>query len=102
MTYFADDATAFFPITHHHQRLENKKEITEAFYKVINRIKKAGIKEINLDPDDLLIQKHNDTALATFHIRDNDLSRRTITLRKIDDQWFITHLHASNAPLEKP
>ena len=47
------------------------------------------------------VQRFGDAAIATFHIRDGDLSRRTLVLRRSHDEWLIQHLHASNAPLEE-
>ncbi len=99
MSYFAEDSTAFFPIEHHYLRLTGKNSIKGAFSNVIERIKASGKTAIKLNAEDLLLQEFGDTAIATFHIRDDDLSRRTLVLHRIDGQWLIEHLHASNAKL---
>ena len=99
MVFFEDDATSFFPSSHHIVMLDGKEEIKDAFEKVISKIHAAGHRSIKLDPEDVKTQLFGDTAIVTFHIRDNDLSRRTLVLRRNADGWFIQHLHASNAPL---
>ena len=100
MKEFSEDATSFFPITHHLVRLMGREEIMAAFQKVIDKMKAAGLNKLSMVVEDLDIRDYGDVAVATFHIRDNMLSRRTLVLSKVDDRWLITHLHASNAPLE--
>ena len=99
MACFEDDATSFFPISHHIVMLDGKAEIRDAFENVISKVRAAGRKRIKLEPEDVKIQDFGDTAIVTFHIRDADLSRRTLVLRKKEEKWLIQHLHASNAPL---
>lgn len=99
MACFEDDATSFFPISHHIVMLDGKDEIREAFEKVLSKIRATGHRSIKLEPKDVKIQDFGDTAIVTFHIRDADLSRRTLVLRRKEDKWLIQHLHASNAPL---
>jgi len=41
----------------------------------------------------------DDVAVVTFHIRDEDLSRRTLVSHRAERGWQIEHLHGSNAPL---
>ena len=101
MMCFADDSTSFFPIAHRATFLDGKDEIGEAFAKVISKIRAAGLDGIKLDVEDVKVQRFGDAAIATFHIRDGDLSRRTLVLRRVHDDWLIQHLHASNAPLEE-
>jgi ketosteroid isomerase-like protein len=101
MMCFYNDATAFFPIAHRTTFLDGKAEIGEAFSNVISKIRTAGIISIRLDLEDVKVQRFGAVAIATFHIRDGDLSRRTLVLRRSHDDWLIQHLHASNAPLEE-
>ncbi len=101
MMYFADESTSFFPIAHRATFLDGKDEIGEAFVKVISKIRAAGLDGIKLDVEDVKVQRFGDAAIATFHLRDGDLSRRTLVLRRVHDDWLIQHLHASNAPLEE-
>lgn len=99
MGFFADGATAFFPIRHQSLRLAGKEAIGEAFALVVDRVRASGATQIRLDAEDVLVQAFDDVAVVTFHIWDNDLSRRTLVLRRASGRWRIEHLHASNAPL---
>jgi ketosteroid isomerase-like protein len=101
MICYANDATAFFPVAHHATFLYGKEEIREAFAKVLSKIRAAGFNSIKLDLEDVKVQRFGDASIATFHIRDGDLSRRTLVLTRSRDEWLIQHLHASNAPLEE-
>ena len=100
MSCYTEDATAFFPIAHRTTFLDGKDEIREAFTEVISKVHAAGLNSLKMEPEDIKIQRLGDTAIATFHIRDGDLSRRTLILRRQHEYWLIQHLHASNAPLE--
>ena len=102
LDYFAKDSTAFFPIRHEHQRLNGKTEIRKAFAHVIENIRNAGLSQISLDAEDVDLMVFDEVALATFHIRDDELSRRSVVLKQSSNKWLIMHLHASNAPLESP
>ena len=102
MSCYTEDATAFFPIAHRTTFLDGKEEIREAFSEVISKVHAAGLSSFKMEPEDIKIQRLGDTAIATFHIRDGDLSRRTLILRRQHEYWLIQHIHASNAPLETP
>lgn len=99
MAYYTDEATSFFPIRHHSQRLDGKEAIREAFARVLSRIKDSGASSIRLEAEDIHVQEFDGVAVATFHIRDDDLSRRTLVMRLSQGRWLIEHMHASNAPL---
>ena len=96
---FTEDSTVFFPIAHHHARSEGREAIREVFSRVLGKIRASGATEIRLEPEDVRIKAFGDAAMVTFHIRDSDLCRRTLVLRKEGDGWGIEHFHASNAPL---
>jgi ketosteroid isomerase-like protein len=98
---FTEDSTAFFPIAHHHPLREGREAIREVFSRVLAKIRGSGATSIRLEPEDLRVEQYGDAAIATFHIRDNELNRRTLVFRKMGDGWGIQHLHASNAPLEE-
>lgn len=100
MACYTDDATAFFPVAHRTTFIDGKDEIRNEFAKVIAKIHAAGLESIRMEPEDVKIQRLGDTAIATFQIRDDDLSRRTLVLRREQGYWMIQHLHASNALLE--
>jgi ketosteroid isomerase-like protein len=92
---FEPDATAFFPVEHAPARLDGRAAIGQAFAAVIARLPAT----IAFDPVDLRVQEWGDTATATFHLRGEQLSRRTFVLRRQAGRWRIRHMHASNAPL---
>jgi ketosteroid isomerase-like protein len=97
---FTEDATAFFPIAHHRPRSEGREAIREGFGQVLGKIRASGATSISLDPEDLHVEIFGNAAIVTFHIRDNVLNRRTLVLSREEEGWSISHLHASNAPLE--
>jgi len=99
---FTEDATAFFPIAHHRPRLEGREAIEEAFAIVLERIKASGATRLSFEPEDVRIKTMGDAAIATFHLRDDVLCRRTFFMRRVGDGWGIEHMHASNAPLTPP
>ncbi len=101
MECFTEDATVFFPVAHHHPRAEGREAIRDVFSRVLGKISANGATEIRLEPEDVRIKSFGDTAIVTFHIRDSDLCRRTLVLRREGDGWGIEHFHASNAPLPK-
>jgi len=96
---FTEDATAFFPIAHHRPRLESREAIEEAFARVLERIRASGTTRLSFEPEDVCIKTMGDAAIATFHLRDDALCRRTFLLRRAGNGWAIEHMHASNAPL---
>ena len=99
MAFYAEDATSFLPIRHHAPRLDGKEAIREAFAGVLARVRDSGATGIRLDAEDVHIQEFDGTAVVTFHVRDDELCRRTLVLRSSQGGWLIEHFHASNAPL---
>lgn len=99
MSFFSDDATAFFPAEHHLPRLVGKEAIREAFSHVLEKIKASGVTQMSLDAEDVSIQAFEDVSIVTFHIRGVNLSRRTFVLQRVKGAWRIVHMHASNAPV---
>jgi ketosteroid isomerase-like protein len=98
---FAPEATAFFPVEHQRTRLEDRDAIRIAFDSVLQRVRTAGASCMALVPENLVMQECGDTAVATFHLRGDHLSRRTVVLQRQESGWRIVHLHASNAVLEE-
>jgi ketosteroid isomerase-like protein len=82
---FADDATVFFPMPEPPERVQGKQAIQQRFER----------------PEDLSIQLiPGHTAVVSFHLRNEErIGRRTLVLTKMNGQWLIIHLHASNAPV---
>ena len=99
MDFFVDDATAFFPIKHQPLLLVGKEGIKDTFARVLARIRSSGATGIRLDPEEVRVKAFDDIAVVTFYIRDEDLNRRTLVLRRAEGGWQIEHLHGSNAPL---
>ena len=102
MACFEDDATCYFPVAHHLVMLNGKKEIRAAYGKLLESIRESGKKSIKMEPEDVKIKHLGDTAIVTFHTRDDVMSRRTLVLRREEKKWLIQHLHSSNAPLGEP
>ena len=99
MAFYAEDATSFLPIRHHSPRLDGKEAIREAFAGVLARIRSSGATGIQLEAEDVHVQEFDGFAVATFHVRDAELCRRSLVLRSTGGRWLIEHFHASNAPL---
>jgi ketosteroid isomerase-like protein len=96
---FAPEATAFFPVEHQPTRLDGRDAIAKAFASVLARLRATGHTSLTIEVEVLVIHEFGETAVATFHIRGEHLSRRTVVLHRRTDGWRIVHLHASNAPL---
>ena len=90
--YFADDATAFFPVVKP-ERLDGKGAIAAVFRDFV-----AGTpNKMNIVPEDLRVETYGDVAVASFNVRNpNVFSRRTFIWRRIGGDWRIVHMHASN------
>jgi ketosteroid isomerase-like protein len=99
MEYFADDATAFFPSSPLSpsmpaMRIQGKNNIAREFEALFKGVG-AGAGGI-IQPQNLLMQRFDDTAIVTFHLGTDMLrGRRTFVLRRIGSRWKIVHLHAS-------
>lgn len=68
------------------------------------RATRPGPPYLNLQPAELQVQMFRDVAVASFHLEDNPkiLSRRTLVLTRMADEWKIVHVHASNLPRDMP
>ena len=101
---FVHDATVFFPMPEPPERAQGKQAIQQRFERVFASIRstaKSGPPFHHLDPEDLSIQlMPGRTAVVSFHLRNKErIARRTLVLTKMNGQWLIIHLHASNAPV---
>jgi ketosteroid isomerase-like protein len=99
MAWWADDATAFFPVEHQRERLTGKAAVRTAFAQIIARQQAAGMMQLTVNAEDLQEQAAGDVSVITFHLRGEPLCRRTFVLRHSSHEWHIVHLHASNASL---
>jgi ketosteroid isomerase-like protein len=99
---FADDATVFYP-RGFAKKATGRPEFEANFRKVFDQIRRERTQPpyMDIQPRDLQIQRYGDEAVATFHLDDRPgvLNRRTLVLRKMNGQWKIVHLHASETPL---
>jgi ketosteroid isomerase-like protein len=101
---FADNATVFFPMPEPPERVQGKQAIQQRFERVFASIRstaRSGPPFHHLVPEDLSIQLvPGHTAVVSLHLRNEErIGRRTLVLTKMNDQWLIIHLHASNAPV---
>jgi uncharacterized protein (TIGR02246 family) len=101
---FSDDATVFFPMPQPPDRFDGKQAIQQRFEQVFASIRsaaKSGPPFHHLTPENLAIQlMPGHTAVVSFHLRNDErVARRTLVLSKMNGQWLIIHLHASNAPV---
>ena len=101
---FADDATVFFPMPEPPERVQGKQAIQRRFEHVFASISgtaKSGPPFHYLVPEDLSIQlMSGHSAVVSFQLRNEErIARRTLVLTKMNGQWLIIHLHASNTPV---
>jgi uncharacterized protein (TIGR02246 family) len=101
---FSDDASVFFPMPEPPERVDGKQAIRQRFEQVFASIRsaaKSGPPFHRLTPEYLLTQlTPGHTAVVSFHLRNEErVARRTLVLSKMNGQWLIIHLHASNAPV---
>jgi ketosteroid isomerase-like protein len=95
-TFFAEDATVFFP-GRPARRVQGRADIARAFTDLFGQPVSPPGSATLIQPQDLLIQRLDGVAIATFHLgTDAARSRRTFVLRRTGADWKIAHLHASN------
>lgn len=94
--FFAEDATVFFP-GRPASRVQGRAGIARAFTDLFGPPVSPTGSATLLQPQDLLIQRFDGLAVATFHLgTEAARGRRTFVLRRIGSDWKIAHLHASN------
>lgn len=96
ITFFADDATVFFP-ARPARRVQGRADIARAFTDLFGSPVSPPGSAALIQPQDLFVQRFDGIAVATFHLgTDTARSRRTFVLRRVGPDWKIAHLHASN------
>jgi ketosteroid isomerase-like protein len=106
--FWADDATLFFPASvpgTGGARLDGKTAITGLFHAFFASIRRnrPGPNYLNIRPQDVHVQDYGDTAIVTFHLRDDDaIARRTLVMRRQAGRWLIAHMHASRIATPVP
>ena len=101
---FSAGATVFFPFQGVPRRVNGKDEIETVFKSFFDDVRKqkSAPPYLNIDPKEMKIQMLRDSAVVTFHLRNNDsLGRRTVIFQKQKGIWLIVHLHASNVVVSK-
>jgi ketosteroid isomerase-like protein len=94
--YFAEDATAFFPVVKA-ERLDGKGAIAAIFHQYVA----GSTKKTNIVPEDLRVDRRGDVAIVTFNVHNpSAVSRRTFVWRLDGGVWRIVHMHASNTPVK--
>jgi ketosteroid isomerase-like protein len=101
-SFFAEDATAFFPPSAREPKLaEGKPEIETVFKRVFAAAQERSKQPpyLAIEPKSVKIQMLGNVAIVTFHLEDPDLfGRRTVVFQKREHRWLIVHLHASGTP----
>lgn len=102
---WTEDATLFFPMAAPKLgggRFTGKDDVLKLFHLFFASVRKekSGPDYLNVKPEDLHIQNHGDTAIATFHLTgDQGIARRTLVMRRNQGVWRVAHMHASNMVL---
>jgi hypothetical protein len=102
-SFFAPDATLFFPLASLPFRLEDRQQIATAFGAFFNAVRREqpGPPYMNLVPAGTKVQMLGRVAVVTFHFQGEQIvSRRTLVLEKRSGKWLIVHLHASNLQVQ--
>ena len=95
---FADDATIFFPDWEQASRVSGRKEIEKMWLKIFPEFKDSTNTEtLGITPRNIKIQQYGQTAIVTFQLGTGEkyLSRRTVVMVQLKEEWKIAHLHAS-------
>jgi ketosteroid isomerase-like protein len=95
--FFASDVTMFFPDgAFPVGRVEGREAVLSAFHSFFARVKERGRTTLNITPLDQRVDQYGDVAVVTFWLDSGGaVGRRSVILRKIQDDWRIAHFHAS-------
>jgi len=97
-SFFAEDATLFYPQMDNAKRLNGRAEIEEALEPEFTDTSLKAT--TNISPQDIRVQLNRRTAIVTFHLEDkNRLGRYTIIWVRRHGEWEIFHFHASDLTL---
>jgi len=97
--FFSTEVTVFFPPSAMvAERINGKDSVMSVFKKFFAKVKqgKSAPPYLDIDPQKTQIKIFGDIAIISFELTDPDaLSRRTIIMKKENQNWLIIHLHAS-------
>lgn len=95
VSYFAEDATAFFPVVAP-ERLNGRAAIAEVFNTYVTETKK-NVAKTNIVAEDVRVVRSGEMAVVSFQVHNPAaVSRRTFVFRREGGRWLIVHMHASN------
>lgn len=98
-SFFAKEATAFFPPSAKvPMRADGKENIENVFKTAFEnaRKQKSAPPYVKIEPKEMKIQMLENVGIVTFHLEDPGVfGRRTIIFHKSNGKWLIEHLHAS-------
>jgi ketosteroid isomerase-like protein len=101
---FAEDATVFFPTGDYAKRVSGIHDIEATWTEIFPEfLDPKNTFRLDLNPQSLSIKTHGGTAIATFHLGEEEesLYRRTIVFIREKKTWKIAHLHASGVKQKK-
>lgn len=101
---FSKDATIFFPTGEYGKRVSGNREIEAVWTTIFPEfLDPKNTFELDLNPQNVLIQMYGNSAIVTFHLGEEEesLYRRTVIFIKENEQWKIAHLHASSVKQKK-
>ncbi|OFV80656.1 MAG: hypothetical protein A2Y78_06415 [Acidobacteria bacterium RBG_13_68_16] len=104
ISFFAPDATLFFPLSSLPLRLEDRQQIATAFSAFFEAVRRRHPEPpyMTMIPVGTRVQFLGNVSVVTFHLKGEEaVSRRTLVLEKRSGTWLIVHLHASSLALQK-
>lgn len=95
--FFGSDVTMFFPDGPFPKaKVEGREAVLSSFHEFFALVRKRGRTTLNITPIDRRVQLYGEIAVVTFGLEsDEAVGRRSIVLRKLDNDWRIVHFHAS-------
>ena len=104
-TYFAEDATMFFPPSAFSPPtglVEGRANIAGAFRGLYERTGPRRTPANPIQPQDMRVKAFDGFAVVTFHLgSDSVRGRRTFVLRRTGAEWAIVHLHSSTLETQR-
>ena len=95
--FFDPDVTMFFPDgPFPHGTVEGRDAVLSTFHAFFKLAKGKGRSLLNITPIGQRVQRYGDIAIVTFRLdQEGAVGRRSLILRKSENEWRIVHFHAS-------